>query len=146
MLLTVGSCVHYFLFFSCNYVVDTQAYYWRGCISSRISNSELPIPLKSAGLPIPIQSRSIQMRCTILYLANRWMDFKMLLTPNSFFHLRRVLLLPFGWIPQFIAQFWCICPILCTPLSILLIILQIRAIARQQERKKRRFGEKSFPS
>ena len=31
-----------------------------------------------------IQSRPIQMRGTILYLANRWMDFKMLSTPNSF--------------------------------------------------------------
>ena len=31
-----------------------------------------------------IQSRPIQMRGTILCLANRWMDFKMLSTPNSF--------------------------------------------------------------
>ena len=31
-----------------------------------------------------LQSRPIQMRGTILYLANRWMDFKMLSTPNSF--------------------------------------------------------------
>ena len=93
-----------------------------------------------------VQSRPIQMRGTILYLANRWMDFKMLSTPNSFLDLRRVLLLPFGWIPQFIAQFWCICPLLCTPLSILLIIIQMRAAAKQQERKKGRMGEKSFPS
>ena len=33
---------------------------------------------------IQLQSRPIQMRGTILYLANRWMDFKMLSTPNSF--------------------------------------------------------------
>ena len=43
-----------------------------------------------------VQSRPIQMRGTIMYLANRWMDFKMLSTPNSFLHLTRVLLLPFG--------------------------------------------------
>ena len=93
-----------------------------------------------------LQSRPIQMRGTILYHANRWMDFKMLSTPNRFLDLLRVLLLPFCWIPQLIAQFLSICPLLCTPLSILLIIIQMRAVARQQERKKRRMGEKSFPS
>ena len=42
-----------------------------------------------------LQSRPIQMRGTILYHANRWMDFKMLSTPNRFLDLLRVLLLPF---------------------------------------------------
>ena len=61
-----------------------------------------------------LQSRPIQMRGTILYLANRWMDFKMLSTPNRFLDLLRVLLLLFCWIPQFILQIWLICQFLCT--------------------------------
>ena len=44
---------------------------------------------------ISIQSRPIEMRAKILYLANRWMDFKMLLTANRFLHFMGVLLLPF---------------------------------------------------
>ena len=35
------------------------------------------------------------MNGTILYLANRWMDFKMLSTPNRFLDLIRAILLPF---------------------------------------------------
>ena len=34
-----------------------------------------------------IQSRPIKMRAPILYLANRWMDSKMLLKPNRFLSL-----------------------------------------------------------
>ena len=45
---------------------------------------------------------------------------------NSFLHLRRVLLLPFGWIPQFIAQFCSICPFVCPPLPLRLNCINLR--------------------
>ena len=56
------------------------------------------------------------MRAPILYLANRRMDFRMLLTPNRFLDFVMLLFLPFPQIPQVVAQFWSICPILC-PIS-----------------------------
>ena len=61
-----------------------------------------------------IQSRPIKMRTPILYLANRWTKFKMLLTSNRFLYLIRFLLLSFPLIPQFIAQFRSICLFLCS--------------------------------
>ena len=62
----------------------------------------------------PLQSRPIKMRTPILYLANRWTKFKMLLTSNRFLYLIRFLLLSFPLIPQFIAQFRSICLFLCS--------------------------------
>ena len=61
-----------------------------------------------------LQSRPIKMRTPILYLANRWTKFKMLLTSNRFLYLIRFLLLSFPLIPQFIAQFRSICLFLCS--------------------------------
>ena len=61
-----------------------------------------------------LQSRLIKMRTPILYLANRWTKFKMLLTSNRFLYLIRFLLLSFPLIPQFIAQFRSICLFLCS--------------------------------
>ena len=55
------------------------------------------------------------MRATILYLANRWTKFEIILTSNRYFHLIRFLLLSFPPIPQFIAQFWQICLFPFTP-------------------------------
>ena len=52
-----------------------------------------------------IQSRPIEMRDQIMYLAIRWTKFKMLLTPNRFLDLIRFLLISFPLIPQFIAHF-----------------------------------------
>ena len=49
--------------------------------------------------------RPIEMRDTILYLANRWTKFEMLLTWNRFLNWIRFLLLSFSLISQFIAQF-----------------------------------------
>ena len=63
---------------------------------------------------IILQSRPIEMRAQILYLANRWTKFKMLLTSNRFLYLIRFLLLSFPLIPQFIAQFRSICLFLCS--------------------------------
>ena len=63
---------------------------------------------------ILLQSRPIKMRTPILYLANRWTKFKMLLTSNRFLYLIRFLLLSFPLIPQFIAQFRSICLFLCS--------------------------------
>ena len=60
------------------------------------------------------KSRPIKMRTPILYLANRWTKFKMLLTSNRFLYLIRFLLLSFPLIPQFIAQFRSICLFLCS--------------------------------
>ena len=54
------------------------------------------------------------MRTPILYLANSWTKFKMLLTSNRFLYLIRFLLLSFPLIPQFIAHFWPICLLLFT--------------------------------
>ena len=59
------------------------------------------------------QSCPIEMRGQILYLANRWTEFEMLLTSNRFLDLIRFLLQSFPPIPQFIAQFRPICLILC---------------------------------
>ena len=42
-----------------------------------------------------LQSCPIKMRAPILYLANRWMDSKMLLTPNRFSYLVILLLVAF---------------------------------------------------
>jgi len=63
---------------------------------------------------VNLQSRPIKMRTPILYLANRWTKFKMLLTSNRFLYLIRFLLLSFPLIPQFIAQFRSICLFLCS--------------------------------
>ena len=60
-----------------------------------------------------IQSRPIEMRATILYLANRWTEFEMLLTPLRFLYLVMFSLLAFPSIPQFIAHFWQIGSFLC---------------------------------
>ena len=73
-----------------------------------------------------IQSRPIKMRASILYLANRWMDSKMLLTPNRFSYLVILLLVAFHWIPQFIAQFCSICPFVCPPLPLRLNCINLR--------------------
>ena len=51
---------------------------------------------------------------SVFRLANRWTEFKMLLTSNRFLDLRRFLLLQFPLIPQFIAHFWPICLLLFT--------------------------------
>ena len=77
-----------------------------------------------------IQSLAIQMRATILYLANLWMDFKMLFTTNIFLYLVKVLLLTCPLISQFIAHFWSICPFLCTASFTIPIIIQVRAAAK----------------
>ena len=61
-----------------------------------------------------IQSPPIKMRTPILYLANHWTKFKMLLKSNRFLYLIRFLLLSFPLIPQFIAQFRSICLFLCS--------------------------------
>ena len=71
---------------------------------------ELPQNIFSSNL----QSRPIEMRATILYLANRWTKFKMILTQSRFLYLIRFLLLSFPLIPQFIAQFRSICLFLCS--------------------------------
>ena len=60
-----------------------------------------------------LQSRPIEMRATILYLANRWTEFEMLLTPLRFLYLVMFSLLAFPSIPQFIAHFWQISSFLC---------------------------------
>ena len=73
-----------------------------------------------------LQSRPIKMRAPILYLANRWMDSKMLLTPNRFSYLVILLLVAFHWIPQFIAQFCSICPFVCPPLPLRLNCINLR--------------------
>ena len=52
-----------------------------------------------------VQSRPIEMRVTILYLANRWTEFEMLLTPLRLLYLVMFSLLAFPPIPQFIAHF-----------------------------------------
>ena len=54
---------------------------------------------------IHLQSRPIEMRPTILYLANHWTEFEMLLTPLRFLYLVMFSLLAFPSIPQFIAHF-----------------------------------------
>ena len=77
-----------------------------------------------------LQSLPIQMRATILYLANLWMDFKMLFTTNIFLYLVKVLLLTCPLISQFIAHFWSICPFLCTASFTIPIIIQVRAAAK----------------
>ena len=79
---------------------------------------------------IKVQSLPIQMRATILYLANLWMDFKMLFTTNIFLYLVKVLLLTCPLISQFIAHFWSICPFLCTASFTIPIIVQVRAAAK----------------
>jgi len=53
------------------------------------------------------------MRATILYLAYRWTEFEMLLTPLRFLYLVMFSLLAFPPIPQFIAHFWQISSFLC---------------------------------
>ena len=78
----------------------------------------------------PLQSLPIQMRATILYLSNLWMDFKMLFTTNIFLYLVKVLLLTCPLISQFIAHFWSICPFLCTASFTILIIIQVRAASK----------------
>ena len=60
-----------------------------------------------------LQSRPIEMRATILYLANHWTEFEMLLTPLRFLYLVMFSLLAFPLIPQFIAHFWEISSFLC---------------------------------
>ena len=60
-----------------------------------------------------IHSRPIEMRATILYLANHWTEFEMLLTPLRFLYLVMFSLLAFPSIPQFIAHFWQIGSFLC---------------------------------
>jgi len=77
-----------------------------------------------------LQSRPIKMRAPILYLANRWMDSKMLSSPNRFSYLVILLLLAFHWIPQFIAQFCSICPFVCPPLPLRLNCINLRDRAR----------------
>ena len=60
-----------------------------------------------------LQSCPIEMRATILYLANPWTEFEMLLTPLRFLYLVMFSLLAFPSIPQFIAHFWQISSFLC---------------------------------
>ena len=60
-----------------------------------------------------IQSRPIEMRATFLYLAYRWPEVEMLLTPLRFLYLVMFSLLAFPSIPQFIAHFWQISSFLC---------------------------------
>ena len=64
-------------------------------------------------VPHNVQSRRIEMRATILYLANPWTEFEMLLTPLRFLYLVMFSLLAFPSIPQFIAHFWQISSFLC---------------------------------
>ena len=78
--------------------------------SPKRNKSTFNVTMKS----FEIQSRPIKMRTPILYLANRWTKFKMLLTSNRFLYLIRFLLLSFPLIPQFIAQFRSICLFLCS--------------------------------
>ena len=52
-----------------------------------------------------IQSYPVEMRGQILYLANRWTEFDMLLTSNRFLDLIRFLLQSFPPILQILAQF-----------------------------------------
>ena len=66
------------------------------------------------------------MRAPILYLANRWMDSKMLLTPNRFLYLMVGLLLPFYWILKSKAHFWLICPFVCPPLFLIKNFINLR--------------------
>ena len=64
------------------------------------------------------KSRPIDMRAKILYLANQWMDFKMISISGRFLDLV-VFLLPAFLLPrtlQFIAQSWSICPFSSTVL------------------------------
>ena len=75
---------------------------------------------------LQLESRPIKIRAPILYLANRWMDSKMLLTPNRFSYLVILLLVAFHWIPQFIAQFCSICPFVCPPLPLRLNCINLR--------------------
>jgi len=60
-----------------------------------------------------IQSRPIEMRATILYLAYCWTEFEMLLTPLRFLYLVMFSLLAFPSISQFIAHFWQFGSFLC---------------------------------
>ena len=60
-----------------------------------------------------LQSRPIEMRATILYLANRWTEFEMLLTPLRLLYLVMFSLLSFPSLPQFIAHFCQISSFLC---------------------------------
>ena len=66
------------------------------------------------------------MGAPILHLANRWIDSKMLLTPNRFSYLVILLTVAFHWIPQFIAQFCSICPFVCPPLPLRLNCINLR--------------------
>ena len=92
------------------------------------------IPLNQKGCKkgnsCTVQSLPIQMRATILYLANLWMDFKMLFTTNIFLYLVKFLLLTFPLISQSIAHFCSICPFLCTASFTIPIIIQVRAAAK----------------
>ena len=63
-----------------------------------------------------LQSRPIEMRASILYLANPWTEFEMLITPLRFLYLVMFSLLAFPSIPQFIANFLQICSFLCSVL------------------------------
>ena len=56
-------------------------------------------------VPEPLQSRPIEMRATILYLASPWTEFEMLLTPLRFLYLVMFSLLAFSSILQSIAHF-----------------------------------------
>ena len=90
-------------------------------------------PMDSSACPNKIifcKNLPIQMRATILYLANLWMDFKMLFTTNIFLYLVKVLLLACPLTSQFIAHFWSICPFLCTASFTIPIIIQVRAAAK----------------
>ena len=80
-----------------------------------------------------IQSRPIEMRATILYLANHWTEFEMLLTPLRFLYLVMFSLLAFPSIPQFIAHFWQICPSLCTAPFLIQIPIEMRAAAKHAQ-------------
>ena len=72
-----------------------------------------PHLLKTQISGLNLQSRPIEMRATILYLANPWTEFEMLLTPLRFLYLVMFSLLAFSSIPQFIAHFWQISSFLC---------------------------------
>ena len=80
-----------------------------------------------------VQSRPIEMRATILYLANHWTEFEMLLTPHRFLYLVMFSLLAFPSIPQFIAHFWQICPSLCTAPFLIQIPIEMRAAAKHAQ-------------
>ena len=80
------------------------------CLLIRTRENSLNIPERQFvncpnGYEIVLQSLPIQMRATILYLANLWMDFKMLFTTNIFLYLVKFLLLTCPLISQFIAHF-----------------------------------------